>query len=334
MQMRLETLLIRKHTVNSATCAASILVLPVAWMNFLICTRFFSNALNLSLIFLSSVFVYSVTLLIVTILHQPFVPEIWYSTISEIPWFDFSASDLEHQTVYGDAFRSAPGVKCDGDDRQQTPKRPPRAPWLALPRASCMSVASLTPAWAKRYNAGLTRGLHNPFGQSLNQDFANRHPAPSHPARTITKPTIHERCDDPFAARVKNGTAITKVPDHYYHKKLPLEPLTGFDSLLRWSSATTSSECYSQGRNTPKRAVDTLMVQNPPDRSSFGTVTTTTVVFSPPDRRSVNSLFPHDVGEEAWNLPLKKPPFRNGRGIGWTTAGPTQGTSGQEGPRK
>ena len=332
-------------------CASSILVLPVSWMNFFICTSFFFSEFSQSsshLLF--SVFSYSVTLLIVTILHAPFVPDIWYSAISEVPWFDLSTSslslgkpDLEHQTVYGDAFRSAhpSGAKPDGDDRQQSTKPikpPPRAPWLNLPRASIITVASFTPTWAKHRNAGLTRGLHNPFIRSPNDGVPTVPVRP--PVRAVTKPTLkgilHEMDDDPFAAPTKHDTASTKVPNHHHHKKQSLEPLPGFDNLLRWSTVTTSNERCNRDRNATKRnEVDTMTAQNLPDRSSSTTVTTTTVVLSPSDTRSVSSLFPHDVGEEDWNLPLKKPPFKNGQGEGWTTAGAHASPSSlRKGPKK
>lgn len=306
--MRLDPFLIREHTVNMAMCSSSILVLPVSWMNFLVCESFLRIISAFSSPVLSSVFAYSVTLFIVTVLHASFVPDIWYSTVSEIPWFDFSdssflveKSDLEHRAVYGDAFRPAlPPL--------QTLKPPPRAPWLNLTRTSVVSVASFTPAWAKQHNAGLTRGLHNPFSRSRDEGSATHHALPPvplrHPARAITKPTFDgSKHDDSFAASTKYDTVTTKVPDYYDdNKKHTLEPLVGLDGLLRWSTTTA------------------------PDRTSNTTITTTTVVFPQSARRSVSSLFPHDVGEDAWNLPLKKPPFRNGRGEGWTTAAATQAT--------
>jgi hypothetical protein len=284
------------------------------------------NSFNLLVLTISlSVFLYSLTFLIVTFLHEPFVPDIWYLNISEIPWFDLSTSfpiekaDLEHQTVYGDAFRSAhptPG--------QQTPNPPPRAPWLTLPRVSRISTTSFTPAWAKEHNAGVTRGLHNPFGAP---SFPIRHPT-----RAITKPTVNgglnERDDDPFAALIRHDTTATKVPDEYDDKKQTLEPLAGLDSLFRLKTPIPPSDSRGRVQDMVKRNVDTMMARHP-NRSSNTTVTTTTVVFSPIDRGSVSSLFPHNVGEEDWNLPLKKPPFRNGRGEGWTTAGATQGGSGK-----
>lgn len=305
--------------VNMAMCSSSILILPVSWMNFFV------------------FFAYSVTLSIVAILHAPFVPDIWYSAVSDVPWFDFSPfhsekSDLEHQTIYGDAFRSSPsvfGTKYNGDDGRQTLKVPPRAPWLSLPRGSfALSVSSYTPAWAKQHNAGLTRGLDNPFSRPFNEGSATHHGAPvQHPARAIMKPTFeaipHERDDDPFAAPSKHDTTTTKVSYDYHDKKRSLQPLAGLNNLFRWSVASTSGECYKD-QSTDKRGIDVLAVQNPLDRSSISTVTTTTAVLSPADRKSVSSLFPHDVREEDWNLPLTKPPFRNGRGEGWKTAGAMQ----------
>ncbi|KAF9792762.1 hypothetical protein BJ322DRAFT_74207 [Thelephora terrestris] len=299
--------------VNMAMCSSSILVLPVSWMNFFI---FFS---------------YSVTLLIVTVLHAPFIPDIWHSTVSEIPWFDLSASpsekfDLECQTVSDDASRSAhslPGSRQNLDDQNQSLRAPPKAPWLSIPRGSfTLSVASFTPAWAKQHNVGLTRGLHNPFNRSSDEGSANHHGVPvQHPTRAITKPTyesrLHEKLERPFAAPWKHGAAASKVPGDS-DKERSLQPLTGFHNLLGWPAATTSSESYNRDQGTGKQDVD---------RSSNTTVTTTTaVLLSPSDRRSVNSLFPHDVREEEWNLPVTKPPFRNGRGEGWTTAGAAQGT--------
>ena len=299
--------------------------------------------------FSPSVFAYSVTLLIVTVLHAPFVPCIWYSTISDIPWFDFSAlsapqiahrsdeSDLEGQTVYGDAFRSVhpdSEMKHNGNDQRQTPKVPPKAPWLTIPRGSfAFSVASFTPAWAKQHNAGLTRGLHNPFNRPSNQSSTDHHipPLPSHtvkhPARAITKPTfesrLHERDDDPFAAPSKHDAATAKVLDECDDKKRTLLPLSGFTNLPRWSIATTSSENCDLDRDACKRGLDAFKARTS-DRISTITMTTTTAVLSPPNRDSVRSLFPHDVREEDWNRPLTKPPFKNGRGEGWTTAGATQ----------
>ena len=283
------------------------------------------------------------------------VPGVWYSTISEVPWFDFPASsvsritrgsfpsdksDLERQTVYGDAFRpdhSVPDIKHNGDD-QQKPRRPLRAPWLNLPRGSLtVSVASFTPAWAKQYNLGLTRGIHNPFSNSLNEGSTDRQTlVPSdlvqRPSRVITKPTredgLNERdVDDPFAAPNKHDTVTTKVPGDYNDKKRSLQPLDGFSNLPRWSAATTSNGVDSQDQDKGKRGIGMLMVQNPPDRSSNTTATTSTVAYlSPLGRKSVSSLFPHDVREEDWNLPLTKPPFRNGGGQGWTTADAVQDT--------
>ena len=274
------------------------------------------------LIFPFLVFAYSVTLLIVTILHAPFVPNIWHSTLSEIPWFDFSAFpsenfDLECQTVYGDAFRSAhsdPGSKQTGDDLKQSLKAPPKAPWLSIPRSSfTLSVASFTPAWARQHNVGLTRGLHNPFDRSSDESTTSHHVIPvQHPARAITKPTyegrLHEKDDDPFAAPWKNDTATVKFLDGH-DKKRTLQPLAGFHNLLGWSS-----ESYDRDRGADKRTSSTTIA------------TTTAILHSPRDRTSVSSLFPHDVREEDWNLPLTKPPFRNGRGEGWTTAAAAQGT--------
>ncbi|KAF9652846.1 hypothetical protein BDM02DRAFT_3126005 [Thelephora ganbajun] len=311
---------------------------PISWMNFFI------------------FFAYLVTLLVVTILHAPLVPSIWYSNISEIPWFDFSAppapritpgsfpsdkSDPEGQAIYGDAsrsVRSVPEIECNGDDQQQTLKAPPRPPWFTLPRGSLtVSVASFTPAWAKQYNLGLTRGLHNPFNRSLDKGSVDHHilDVPSDPvqppSRVITKPAFedrpHERDDDLFAAPSRHGTVVTKVSNDYNDKKRSLQALSGFSNLPRWSTATTPSEIDSQSQGTGKRGIGMLMLQNPSDRASNTTATTTTAVpLSPPGRKSVSSLFPHDVREEDWNFPLTKPPFRNGRGEGWTTADATQDT--------
>lgn len=308
--------------VNMAMCSSSILILPVSWMNFFV------------------FFAYSLTLSIVATLHAPLVPGIWYSAVSDVPWFDFSPfpsekSDLEHQTVYGDAFRSSPsgfGTKHNANEGRQTLKVPPRAPWLSLPRSSfALSVSSFTPAWAKQHNVGLTRGLDNPFGRSLSEGSTTHHGTPvQRPARTITKPTfeasLHERDDDPFAASSKRDTTTTKVSGDYHDKKRSLQPLAGFNNLFRWSIATTSGDCYNKDQSTGERDVDVLAAQNTLDRTSLTTVTTTTAVLSPADRQSVSSLFPHDVREEDWNFPLTKPPFRNGRGEGWATAGAMQST--------
>ena len=293
-------------------------------------------------------FAYSVTFAIITVLHAPLVPGIWYSTVFDIPWFDFPASritggsfpsdksDLEAQTVYADAFQSTPDIKQSGDHQRQSPKAPLRPPWLTLPRGSlAISVSSFTPAWAKQYNIGLTRGLHNPFDRSFDEASTNHQTlnVPSdpvqRPARVIIKPTnadrLHERDDDPFAAPSKHDTVTTKVPDDYDDKTRSLQPLAGFSNLPRWSAATTSTEINSQNQDTGKQAIGTLMVQNPSDRSSNTTAATATAIYlSPRGRKSVSSLFPHDVREEDWNLPLTKPPFRNGRGEGWTTADATQ----------
>ena len=314
-------------------CSSSILLLPVSWMNFFLCTLFL-RILTVAFSSSSPVFGYSVTLLIVTIVHAPLVPDIWHSNISEIPWFAFSASsvsritydsekaDLEGQTVYGDAFHSDPEIK---HDREQTLKSPPRPPWQSLPRGSLtISVASFTPAWAKKYNAGLTRGLHNPFDTSTNEGSSD---SVQRPARVITKPThegrFHERDDDPFASASKHDIVTTKIPDDYNDKKRSLQPLAGFGNLPQWSTTMTSGEI--DRKDTGKHDIGMLMVRNPLDRTSNTTTTTTTAVhLSPFGRRSVSSLFPHDVREEDWNLPLTKPPFRNGRGEGWTTADATQ----------
>jgi hypothetical protein len=314
-------------------CSSSILILPVSWVNFLVCT--FVSEFSCSHSHLSSpVFVYSVTLLIVTILHAPLVPHIWYSNVSEIPWFAFPASshdsdkaDLEGRTVYGDAFRSGHSPEVE----QHTLKPPPRAPWLTLPRGSLtISVASFTPAWAKQYNLGLTRGLHNPFNRSIDQRSTDRtFCVPSgpvqRPARVITKPAhedrLHERDDDPFAALSRHDTATTKVPGGYNDKNQSIQPLAGSSGLPQWSPVTTPSEIGSRDPDTGKRGIGKLWVQNPLGRApSTAVATATEVPPSRPDRNSVSSLFPHDVREEDWNRPLTKPPFRNGRGEGWTTA--------------
>lgn len=299
------------------------------------------NSAHRLLIFFSTVFVYSLMLLIVTVLHAPLVPNIWCSNISGIPWFDFSAppvsrithdsfppdkSDLEGQTVYGDAFRSV------GDDERETLKAPPRPPWSTLPRGSlAISVTSFTPTWAKQHNAGLTRGLHNPFSRSLDDDSIDHQSldVPSDPiqlpARVITRPTyehrLHERDDDPFAAPSKHDTITTKVPDDSSDRTQSLQPLAGFSNLPRWSADTASGE--DQG--TGKRGIGMLMLHNPSDRASNTTATTATAVpFSPLGRKSVSSMFPHDVREEDWSFPLTKPPFSSGRSEGWTTAGAIQ----------
>jgi len=301
------------------------------------------------LIFSSSVFVYSVTLLTVTLLHAPLVPGIWYSNISEIPWFDFSASritrdsfpseksDLEARTVYGDAFHSLPDLKHSGDGQQQTRRAPLRPPWLNFSRGSLTaSVSSFTPAWAKQYNVGLTRGLHTPFNTSLNCGSTDhqtldvpsepvKRPAPAITKRMHEDRLHHERDDDPFAVPSKHDTITTKVPHDYNDKKQSLQPLSGFTGLPRWSAETIPGETDNQGIG--KRGIGMLMIQNPSDRSSNTTATTATaVLLSPYGRKSVSSLFPHDVREEDWNLPVTKPPFRNGRGDGWKTADATQDT--------
>lgn len=277
------------------------------------------------------------------------VPGVWYSTVSEIPWFTFSASsasritrdsfpseksDLEGQTVYGDAFRSV-----GGDNQQEKLKAPPRPPWLNVPRGSLtVSVASFTPAWAKQYNIGLTRGLHNPFGKSTEDDSTDHQTLNvfsdpvQRPARVITKPIHedrpHESGNDPFASPTKHNTVTIDVPDDYNDKELPLHPLSGFSgfsNLLRWSAGTTSGRIDDQVQDTGKPGIGMLMLRNPSDRTSNTTTTSATAVpLSPFGRKSVSSLFPHDVREEDWNLPLTKPPFRNGRGEGWTTADATQ----------
>lgn len=274
------------------------------------------------------------------------VPGVWYSTVSEIPWFASSAagithgsfpsdkSDLEGQTVYGDAFRSV----HNGDDHQPTLKAPPRPPWLNIPRGSLtVSVASFTPAWAKQYNVGLTRGLHNPFGKSADEDSTDHHTLHvasdpvQRPARVITKlaheDRLHERDDDPFAALSKHNSVTTTTTHDHDDKKRSLRPLAGLNNLLRWSDTTTPGGIDGQDQGTGKSGIGMLMLRNPSSRTSNTTVTTTTAVpFSPLDRKSVSSLFPHDVHEEDWNLPLTKPPFRNGRGEGWTTADAAQDT--------
>jgi len=274
------------------------------------------------------------------------VPGVWYSNVSEIAWFAFSASsvsrithdsfpseksDLEGQTVYGDAFRSAGEY-----DQQEKLKAPARPPWHNLPRGSLtVSVGSFTPAWAKQYNIGLTRGLHNPFGKSADEESTDHQTlnVPSdpvqRPARVITKPIhegrLHESDDDPFASPTKHNTVTIDVPDDYNDKKLSLHPLSGFSNLLRWSAGTTSGGIDGQDPDTPKRGIGMLMLRNPSERTSNTTTTSATAVpLSPLGRKSVSSLFPHDVREEDWNLPLTKPPFRNGRGEGWTTADATQ----------
>lgn len=276
------------------------------------------------------------------------VPGIWYLNILEIPWFDFPAcritdgsspsvkSDLERQTVYGDAFHSSPDIKHNGDHQQRPLKAPLRAPWLSLPRCSLtLSVASVTPAWAKQYNVGLTRGLHNPFDRfdegSTDHQTLNAPSDPvQRPARVMTKPThedrLHERDDDPFAILSKHDTITTKVSDDYDNKTRSLQALTGFSNLPRWS-ATTSGEIENQDKATGKQAAGMFVIQNPSDRTSNTTAATATAIYlSPLGRKSVSSLFPHDVREEDWNLPLTKPPFRSGGGQGWTTADATQDT--------
>ena len=333
-------------------CSSSILLLPVSWLSFFVCKpglRFPLIVLLLTFsLFLD--FAYSLTLLIITVLHAPLVPGIWYSNIFEIPWFDFPASritdalpasdesDLESQTVDAEAFHSVPGVKYNGDHQQQSPKAPLRPPWLTLPRGSLtFSIASFTPTWAKEYNVGLTRGLHNPFDRPFNDgstDHRTLH-APSDPVqrppRVVTKPThedrLHERDNDSFAAPSKHDTVTTKVPDDYDDKAPSLQPLAGFSNLPRWSATTTSTEIDNQAQDAGKQAIGTLVVQNPSDRTSNTTAATATATYlSPRGRKSVSSLFPHDVREEDWNLPLTKPPFRNGTGEGWTTAHVTQDT--------
>jgi len=274
------------------------------------------------------------------------VPSIWHSNISEIPWFDFSASpvsrithrslpsdksDPESQTVYGDAFHSFQEIKENGEDHQHTLKAPPRPPWLAFPRSSfTISVASFTPAWAKKYNAGLTRGLHNPFDRSPDEGSPDHQTLDElsdpiqRPARVMTKPAfedkLHERDDDPFAAPSKDNIVTTNVPDGDSNKTRSLQTLPGFSNLPRWSNETNN-----QDQDTGKQGIGMLMLRNPSDRTSETSTTTATAVhFSPSGRKSVSSLFPHDVREEDWNLPLTKPPFRNGRGQGWTTADAVQ----------
>jgi hypothetical protein len=314
-----------------------LLRLYVPFLNFLIPFSPFS----------SPVLGYSVTLLIVVVLHAPLVPGVWHSNVSEIPWFAFPASsasrithdplpsdkaDLEGRTVYGDAFHSSPEIKRSRDDQYPTLKAPPRPPWLNIPRGSLtVSVASFTPAWAKQYNVGLTRGLHNPFNTSTDEGSTDNQTLSDpvqRPARALTKPThedrLHERDDDPFAAPGKHDSVVTNVSDDYDDTKQPLRPLTGFSNLPRWFSATTSGGINGQDQDTEKRGIGMLMLRNPSDRSSNTTVTTTTAVLSPLGRKSVSSLFPHDVRDEDWNLPLTKPPFRNGQGEGWTTADATQ----------
>ena len=308
-------------------------------MSFFVCKHCLPSLLIPFLFSLASVFAYSATLLIVTVLHAPLVPSVWYSSVSDVPWFDFPASritdrsfssdksDLEHQTVYADAFHSAPDFKHNGDNKQEAPKSSLGPPWLSLPRGSLnVSVASFTPAWAKQHNIGLTRGLHNPFTKSPSKQSAGRQAsnAPSdplqRPARVITKPThqdrFHERDDDPFAAPNRHDTITTKVADDYDDKARSLHPLSGLSNIPRWSLATTSNEIDGQDQDADKQPIGVLVHQG-----RISNMTTTTAVYmSPTGRKSVSSLFPHDVREEDWNLPLAKPPFRNGRGEGWTTA--------------
>jgi hypothetical protein len=329
-------------------CSSSILLLPVSWMNFFVCKHRLPSALAPFLPSLAPVFAYAVTLLIITVLHAPLVPRVWHLSVFDVPWFDFPASritdhssdkpDPEHQTVYADAFHSVSDSKYNGDNKQEAPKVPPRPPWLTLPRGSlAISVASFTPAWAKQHNLGLTRGLHNPFAKSLDEGstVCQAPNAPSdplqRPARAITKPihedSFHESDDDPFAAPSRHDTITTKVPHDYDDDTRSLQPLSGFTNLNRWSPATTSSEVDGQDQDADKQPIGVLVLQNPSDRISNVTTTTTTAVYmSPPGRKSVSSLFPHDVREEDWNLPLAKPPFRNGRGQGWTTADAVQDT--------
>ena len=138
---------------------------------------------------------------------------------------------------------------------------------------------------------------------------------------------LHERDDDPFAILSKRDTVTTKVSDDYDDKTRSLQALTGFSNLPRWSATTTSSKIDNKDKADGKQAAGMFVVQNPSDRASNTTATTATAIYlSPRGRKSVSSLFPHDVREEDWNLPLTKPPFRNGGGQGWTTADATQDT--------